>query len=61
MSAAGTALYDKHDEYKVVKLVAFLLLMIVGLVIHELRPYRRKGYGDVARERGASFWQMLGL
>lgn len=61
ISVIGTALYDPHDENKVVKLVGFLFLMIIAVVIHEMRPFRRKGYSDVAREQGISIWHMLGL
>lgn len=50
VSCAGTALsYDTQDDYKVFKLVAWLLLALLGLALHETRPFRRMNYGDVAR------------
>lgn len=56
LAALATAYYDKHDDYRVFRLIGWLIVMLIAAGIHELRPYKRKNYGDLARENGVSPW-----
>lgn len=55
------ACYDQQDPLRVWKMLGWLGLALVALAVHELRPYRRMNYGDMAREQGIGLGRMLGF
>ena len=52
MACCQTVLgYDQEDEWRVWRLVGYMLLALAGLGVHEVRPYKRMTYEDRAREQ----------
>jgi hypothetical protein len=43
--------WEEHNPNSVWRALACLCLCLVGMGFHELRPFQRKGYGDIARDR----------
>lgn len=53
--------HDQDSPYMMLRLWGCVLVGTVGAIVHEIRPYKRIGYGDVAWDQlfDSRFWKSI--